>query len=179
MTALAAGENVALTLVTSKLTVGFGWRIIASNSPDPELVPAAVLCNAQGDALDTASLVFHNQLATPEDSLRYVTDGDEEQIDVDISLIPAEVHKVLFLLFVDPELRRPGTFASASNVYLRLADRAGNDVARFDLGPTPPSTNVVLLAELYRYASAWKFRALGETYDSGIAGVATSLNLGL
>ena len=172
---LEAGANTSLTSLNpllTDITVGFGWTVIASNSPQTELVPAAVLCDADGHAINDDSVAFFNQLSTPDGSTKYIVGTDEEQLDVNLAGIPANVEKVVFVVFVDPDVRKPGTFASVRDAYIRVADRDNTDIVRFRVPRTDEPVTAMNFAELYRYNGQWKFRALGDGYINGVDGVA-------
>jgi tellurium resistance protein TerD len=174
---LETGANVSLTAINpllNDITVGFGWSVIESNSPLTELVPAAILCGANGRALGDESIAFFNQLATPDGSTTYVIGGDEEQLDINLAAVPENVEKIVFVVFADPDVRKPGTFASVRNAYIRVADRDNNELVRFNLTRADTAVTAMNFAELYRYKGQWKFRALGDGYTDGITGVASS-----
>jgi tellurium resistance protein TerD len=179
---LESGGNVSLSganPMVSELVVGFGWEIVSSNSPAVELVPCAILCDKRGRAITDDSMVFFNQLSTPSGAVSYVTQGDLEQIEVSLALIPVEVEKLVFVVYVDPDVRKPGTFASVRRAYIRIADRDDTDIARFALDRTDGAENAMIFGEIYRYKGTWKFRAVGEGYVDGISGVARNFGLAL
>jgi tellurium resistance protein TerD len=179
---LESGGNTALNAANPLLTdlvVGFGWEVIKSNSPQSELVPSAILCDHAGKALSTSSLVFFNQLSTPDGSVQYVTKGDTDQIEVDLALVPAEVDKIVFVVYVDPDIRKPGNFASVRNAYIRVADREDNDIVRYDLHQAESSVTAMIFGEIYRYKGSWKFRAIGQGYTTGLVGVADAFGVNL
>lgn len=179
---LTSGGNAALTAANpllNELIVGFGWDVVASNSPASELVPSAIMCDAHGTAVTTDAMVFFNQLSTPSVALRYVTKGDQEQIEVSLALIPAAVDKIVFVVYVDPDIRKPGTFASVRGAYIRVADREDNDIVRYALERPDSAVDAMIFGELYRYKGGWKFRAVGNGYTTGITGVAHDFGLAL
>ncbi len=177
------GSNAALTAENPglrKVLVAFGWTITQSLGPQAELVPMAIMCGEDGLALSDDHLVFFNQLATPEGSLQFVGADDQEQIDVDLANVPESVRKIAFVVYVDPDLRGPGNFGAVKSSYVRLADETNRELLRFDI----PSGNqmqvkAMLFGELYRHSGGWKFRAIGQGYKSGIAGVAADYKLAL
>jgi tellurium resistance protein TerD len=91
---MIAGANAALTAENPGLTellVGFGWESIPSRGPQAELVPLAIMCDAHGKSLSNDHLVFFNQIVSQDGSVVFAGDSDTEQIDVDLSRVPAEV----------------------------------------------------------------------------------------
>ena len=179
---LEAGANTPLTAnnpLLDELAIGFGWSIISGNGPKVELVPSAIMCDTNGNALSDEHMVFFNQLATADGSVKFVTGDDQEQIDIALNLIPDNVAKIMFVVYVDPDIRKPGTFAAVRNAYIRVADREDNDMVRFDLVQPNSDVNAMIFAELYRHNGNWKFRAIGQGFTTGIKGVADSFKVNL
>jgi tellurium resistance protein TerD len=182
MSTLQAGANISLTKTNPLLddiVVGFGWNLINSNGLQPELVPSAIITDTENDALSDEHFVFFNQLATPDDAVRYVEGDDSEQIELNLSLIPTDVAKIVFVVYVDPDLRKPGNFGSVREAYIRLADRENNEIVRFELPNPDLSITAMIFGELYRYKEEWKFRAIGQGYTTGLAGVAKDYKVNL
>lgn len=179
---LESGGNAELNVANpllNELIVGFGWNVVASHSPATELVPSAIMCDAHGRAVAGDAMVFFNQLSTPSGSLQYTTKGDQEQIEVNLALIPAFVEKIVFVVYVDPDIRKPGTFASVRGAYIRVADREDNDIVRYNLERPDDAVNAMIFGEVYRHRGTWKFRAIGDGYATGITGVARDFGLAL
>lgn len=178
---LTRGSNASLTQLIPMLgtvVVGFGWRVIPSKGPAVELVPSAVICDAAGDALSDEHLVFFNQLATPDGSVRYVEGGDEEQVEVDLTAVPAAVDKIVFVVYADPDLRQPGNFGSVRSAYVRVCDRTGTEMVRYDIQDSNDiEVTAMIFAEIYRRRGEWKIRAIGQGYTTGLKGVASDFGV--
>lgn len=182
VTQLVAGGNTSLTAdnpLLKELIVGFGWNVIASNGPAAELVPSAIMCGEDGKAVSDEHFVFFNQLATPDGSVQYVQGDDQEQIDVNLSLVPEKVTKIVFVVYVDPDVRKPRTFSAVRNSYVRVADKEGRDIVRYNVDTDVSQSTAVIFGELYRYKGSWKFRALGQGYSHGLLGVAKDFGVDL
>jgi tellurium resistance protein TerD len=174
-TNLEAGANVSLTAINpllKNIVVGFGWNLIPSNGPMEELVPSAIMCDANGKAVSDEHFVFFNQLGTPDGSVTYVTGEDKEQIEVDLSLIPDAVEKIVFVVYIDPDIRKPGNFGAVREAYIQITDRENNGIVRYEVTQPNMDVNALIFGELYRYKGQWKFRAVGQGYSTGIVGVA-------
>ncbi|WP_425864053.1 TerD family protein [Arthrobacter sp. TWP1-1] len=183
MATLVAGANAALTAENPGLdhvVVGLGWDAIPSLGPQAELVPFAVMCDASGQAVSNDHLVYFNQLVSADSSVTFIDDGDQEQIDVQLGLVPADISKIIFLAHVDPEFRGQGTFASVRSAHIRVATADNRELVRFDLSVTNvDSVTAMIFGELYRHRDDWKFRALGQGYTTGLAGVAKDYGISL
>jgi tellurium resistance protein TerD len=180
---MIAGANAALTAENPGLTellVGFGWESIPSRGPQAELVPLAILCDSAGKSLSNDHLVFFNQLVSQDGSVAFTDDRDTEEIDVDLSRVPAEVAKIVFVVYVDPDVRGAGNFSAVRSAYVRVATRDNRELVRFTLPDGEArSVDVLMFGELYRYRDDWKFRALGQGYSTGLRGVAADFGIDL
>lgn len=177
---LTRGGNTSLSALVPTLgtvVVGFGWSVVESRGPAVELVPSAVLCGERGRALSDEHLVFFNQLSSPDGAVTYV-DGDAEQLEVDLDAVPAEVTSIVFVVYVDPDLRTPGSFGSVRHAYLRVCDRGGGELVRYDLeDDVGVDITAMVFGELYRHNGAWKVRAIGQGFSTGLRGVADSFDV--
>lgn len=180
MRTLELGQNVALNDLAfglDDLTVGYGWAITQPSGPQVELVPAVMLLNADGVAYAPDALAFHNQLSAGDGAV--LIGDDEEQVDLTLNRVPAAVAKLIFIAFVDPDVRKPGTFDTVTNAYIRLLDRAGTELLRFTVPAQPFGATAVNFGELYRHNGAWKFRALGDGYTGGVTDIAAKFGFSL
>ena len=48
----------------------------------------------------------------------------------------------------------------------------GSELARYDLSEDASTETAMVFGELYRSGTEWKFRAVGQGYSSGLAGIA-------
>lgn len=191
MGTLAAGESVGLTGQDPGLTgvmVAMGWTVEQASGPQAEPVPLAIVCGDDGRALTPEHLVFFNQLTTASPGVAFALPdsggngagdaADAEQVDVDFSQVPPDVARIAFVTYIDPEVRGAGSFAQVSGLHLRVVRPDGSELVRFDASPADPEeAQAVLCGELYRYEDGWAFRALGRTYENGLAGVGAEFGL--
>lgn len=177
---LELGHNISLSALAPGLddiTAGFGWSITQPAGPQTELVPAVLLLNEAGTAVDTDALAFHNQLSIADGAV--LVGEDTEQIDIALHAVPSHIAKLVFLVFVDPDIRKPGTFDTVTSAYIRLTDRVGAELLRFTIPAQPAGVNTVKFGELYRLNGAWKFRALGDGFAGGVAEIASQYGVAL
>jgi tellurium resistance protein TerD len=177
---LELGHNIALSSLApglDELTAGFGWTVTQPAGPQTELVPAVLLLNDAGTAVAPDALAFHNQLAIADGAV--LVGEDTEQIDIALHSVPTHVAKLVFLVFVDPDIRKPGTFDTVTSAYIRLADRTGTELLRFTIPSQPAGVNTVKFGEMYRHNGGWKFRALGDGFAGGVAEIASRYSVAL
>lgn len=178
---LTKGQKVELTKGNpslKKLMVGLGWDVNQYDSgADFDLDAAAFLLGADGKVISDAEFVFYGNLKHVSgavehmgDNLTGAGDGDDEQIIVDLSLVPANVEKIAFTVTIyDAEPRRQN-FGQVSNAYIHIVDEVGNtELIRYDLGEDFSIETAVVVGELYRHNGEWKFNAIGSGFQGGLA----------
>ena len=177
------GGNVSLTKMAPSLSavaVGLGWDTRSTTGADFDLDASALLCGGNGQVLSDAHFVFYNNLTSGDGSVEHTGDnltgegdGDDEVINVALSTVPAAVERIVFPVSIhDAEVRRQN-FGQVSNAYIRVTDSTtGRELARYDLSEDASSETAMLFGELYRHNGEWKFRAIGQGYASGLAGIA-------
>jgi tellurium resistance protein TerD len=180
---LAKGGNVSLSKEAPGLTavaVALGWDVRTTMGADFDLDASALLVGSNGKVLSDSHFVFYNNLASPDGSVQHTGDnltgegeGDDETINVELSSVPAEVEKIVFPVSIYDAPARNQSFGQVRNAYIRVVNR-GNDaeIARYDLTEEASAETAMIFGELYRYGGEWKFRAVGQGYSTGLAGIA-------
>ena len=98
---------------------------------------------------------------------------DDEQIKVNLAATPGEIDKVAFAVSIHEAESRSQSFGQVRNAYIRVVNQADNtELARYDLSEDASTETAMVFGELYRAGSEWKFRAVGQGYATGLAGIA-------
>jgi tellurium resistance protein TerD len=180
---LTKGGNVSLTKQApglSAVLIGLGWDERTTSGQAFDLDASALMLNAAGRILSDSHFVFFNNLTSPEGSVEHTGDnltgageGDDEQIKVDLVAVPAEVDRIVFPVSIyDADVRRQN-FGQVRNAFIRVINQADNsELTRYDLSEDASSETAMIFGELYRHSGDWKFRAVGQGYSSGLAGIA-------
>ena len=180
---LTKGGNVSLTKIAPSLTavsVGLGWDTRTTTGTDFDLDASALVCGADGKVLSDGHFVFFNNLKSPDGSVEHTGDnltgegeGDDEVIKVDLSTAPADVQKIAFPVSIYDAETRSQSFGQVVGAFIRVVDQATNtELARYDLTEDASTETAMVFGELYRNGAEWKFRAIGQGYSSGLAGIA-------
>ncbi|WP_411575002.1 TerD family protein [Streptomyces fradiae] len=165
------GANVPVPART--LRVELGW---SSGSGVPD-VDASALLLVSGKVRSDADFVFYNQPAHPSGAVRLDgrrTSGTAvtETVTVDLPRVEPAVEQVVLAASADG-----GGFRQVPGLYVRVLDAAdGTEVARFESRDATVETALVM-GELYRRQGAWRFRAVGQGYGSGLEGLATDFGI--
>ena len=176
---LQKGGNLSLTKTDPSLTrivVGLGWNPRATDGVDFDLDASAFLLNATGTVRGEGDFIFYNQLKSPGGSVEHTGDnrtgagaGDDEQIKVDLALVPADVDKVAFAVTIHEAADRGQNFGQVGGAFIRIINETtGEEVVRYDLAEDAGTETAMIFAELYRHNGEWKFRAIGQGYAGGL-----------
>jgi len=180
---LSKGGNVSLSKEAPGLTavlVGLGWDVRLTTGVDYDLDASALLCDESGKVASDRNFVFYNNLTSPDGSVEHTGDnltgegeGDDEAIKVDLAAVPAEITKIVFPVSIHGAEQRGQSFGQIRNAFIRVVNQAGGtELARYDLTEDAATETAMVFGELYRHGAEWKFRAVGQGYASGLAGIA-------
>ena len=187
---LTKGGNVSLTKIApglSNVSVGLGWDIRTTTGTDFDLDASALLVGPDKRVLSDAHFVFFNNLRSPDGSVEHTGDnltgegeGDDEVILVNLSSVPPNVDRVVFAVSIYEADSRGQSFGQVVGAFIRVVDRSSQaELARYDLTEDASTETAMVFGELYRNGQEWKFRAVGQGYASGLAGIAADYGVNL
>ena len=183
---LKKGQKISLSKESaglSTVTVGLGW----DESPKKKVFFArkekAIDCDASAILLRNGVLtgkddvvyfahlkhdsgsVIHNG-----DNLTGAGDGDDEQITVNLSIVPPDVHNIVFVVNIYKAVDRKQHFGMIQNAFIRIVDNRNNtEICRYSLTDDYSGSMAMIFGEIYKHNNEWKFNAIGQgTKDSGL-----------
>lgn len=177
---LSKGQKVDLTKGNpglKSIMVGLGWDVNTFDSGvDFDLDASAFMLGANGKCPTEKEFIFYGNLEHSSGSVVHQGDnltgegeGDDEQILVDLTKVPANIEKIAFTVTIyDAEGRRQN-FGQVSNSFIRLVDTNGGELIRYDLGEDFSIETAVVVGELYKHNGEWKFNAIGSGFQGGLA----------
>ncbi|MDR1378854.1 MAG: TerD family protein [Synergistaceae bacterium] len=178
---LQKGQKVDLTKGNSglsKIFIGLGWDTNKyDGGVDFDLDAAAFLLGDNGKVNSDSDFVFYSNLECPSGAVEHTGDnltgqgqGDDEIIKVDLSKIPAEISKIDFTVTIYDAEKRRQNFGMVSNAFIRVINEVnGQELIRYDLGEDYSIETAVVVAEIYRSGTEWKFNAIGSGFAGGLA----------
>jgi tellurium resistance protein TerD len=180
---LTKGGNVSLSKEAPGLTnviVGLGWDVRTTTGTDFDLDASAIVVGADGKVLSDKHFIFFNNLTSPDGTVEHTGDnltgegeGDDEQVKVNLAGMAPEVDKVVFPVSIYDAESRSQSFGQVRNAFIRVINANGEaEIARYDLSEDASTETAMVFGELYRNGAEWKFRAVGQGYASGLAGIA-------
>jgi tellurium resistance protein TerD len=186
---LKKGQKVDITKSNPGLTkifAGLGWD---TNKYDGgkafDLDAAAFLVGADGKAAAESDFVFFNNKTHSSgavihcgDNTTGEGDGDDEEIIIDLNLVPANVEKVVFTVTIFEGEERGQNFGQVSNAFIRIVnEQTREELIRYDLGEDFSIETAVVVGELYRNAGEWKFNAVGSGFAGGLSALCGSFGI--
>ncbi|PXW31356.1 TerD family protein [Nocardia sp. 348MFTsu5.1] len=180
---LAKGGNVSLSKEAPNLTavsVGLGWDVRSTTGADYDLDASALGINSAKRVVNDSFFVFYNNLRSPDGAIEHTGDnrtgegeGDDESITVDLQALSPDVESIIFPVTIHDADSLNQSFGQVHGAFIRVVDRADNrELARYDLSEDASTETAMVFGEIYRRGGEWKFRAIGQGYASGLAGIA-------
>jgi tellurium resistance protein TerD len=179
---LAKGNNLSLTKTDPGLQqalVGLGWDPRTTTGDAFDLDASALLVAANGKVRSGDDFIFYNQPSAKDGSVVHLGDnrsgageGDDEQIAIDLTKIAADVERVVIVVSIDQADERRQNFGQVRGAYCRVMNQSNDqEIVRFDLSEDAAPETSMLFAEIYRNGAEWKFKAVGQGYATGLAGI--------
>lgn len=156
---LAKGGNAPLLAGNCKVTL---------TARQTDIDVSAVLLSQDGKVRSDDDLVFYNHSA--QDGV--VLDG--QSVRADLSVVPGAVDRIVIVASIDPQ--GPATHFNADNTPQAVVD-SGSTQLTFMPPPFIHRETAAVLVEFYRRAGGWKVRAVGQGWDTGLAGLATDFGV--
>ncbi|WP_217145140.1 TerD family protein [Streptomyces sp. AC627_RSS907] len=171
------GSNVALADLSDdvgSVIVSLGW---ASPTGEGDADVSVLLLDANGKVRSDSDFYFYNHPVAADGSVQLLgktptADGSEDRISFDLTAVPSGIDRIVVAASRYGEAR----FGELEDVRITLADAAGEGLLRFAVDDAG-SVTAVIFGELYRRGEGWKFRAVGQGYETGLAGLATDFGV--
>ncbi|EFM10411.1 stress protein [Paenibacillus curdlanolyticus YK9] len=177
---LVKGQKIDLTKGRSGLTkvvIGLGWDPVEARGffgmkkkqANIDCDASVLMLNEQSKLTNEHHVIcFYNKQSPCQsvihsgDNLTGEGDGDDEQIMIDLSKVPANVDKILAVVNIYDCVNRKQDFGMIKSAYIRVMDGSSNEMVRFNLTESYAGKTALICGELYRHNGEWKFAAIGE-----------------
>ncbi len=188
---LQKGQKVDLTKGNAglkKILVGLGWDVNKYDGGNDFDLDAAAFCLGEnGKVTSDTDFVFYNNSKHPSNAIEHLGDnltgageGDDEQVKIELSAIPQNIHKIDFTVTIHEGEQRRQNFGQVSNAFIRvLNEENGEELIRYDLGEDFSIETAVVVAELYRHGNEWKFNAIGSGFQGGLGAICNNFGINI
>jgi stress response protein SCP2 len=171
------GANVGLSSLSTDVgpvMVSLGW---SSPTGEGDADVSVLLLTRDGKVRGDTDFYFYNNPVAPDGSVQLLgktptAEGDEDRITFDLTAVPAGIERIV----VAASRYRSARFSELDDLRLTLADTSGDGLLRYRVGDAG-EVGALLFGEFYRRAGEWRFRAIGQGYASGLAGLATDFGV--
>lgn len=160
----------------NRIKIGLGWDILNQAC---DLDASAFMLDANNKVIGDDWFVFYGQTTSPDNSIKHSGDnttgagtGDDEIIDITLSMVNPSVQKIVFVVTINEALEQGLNFSMVANAYVRVIDEQTNsEIARFALTDYYANVTSMVVGELYRHNGQWKFNAVGDGVAKDLAGL--------
>lgn len=177
----------------SRLMVGLGWDPVSTggkglfgsmfgkSSASIDCDASVLMLNENNKLGTVENLIYFGNKASKcggvkhsGDNLTGDGDGDDETIFVELSKIPTNIHKLIFVVNIYDCINRKQDFGMIQNAYIRIVnDSNKQELLKFNLSENYAGKTGLIAGEIYKHGNNWKFAAIGEaTNDPGLKSIA-------
>lgn len=181
---LSKGGNVSLSKEApglDEIMIGLGWDVRATDGKDFDLDASAFLLKSDGKVRADSDFCFYNNkdvggaVIHQGDNRTGEGEGDDEQIKIVLSKVPADVEKIAIAVTIHEGEANGQSFGQVSNAFIRAVNnKDNNEIVRYDLSEDASVETAMILGEVYRNAGEWKFRAVGQGFKGGLGPLASN-----
>lgn len=159
-----------------KFKVGLGWDSNASNTGEAYDMDASVfVLGENGKLLSDQHFVFYNNLQSPDmavvhsgDNTTGAGDGDDEQIQIDLSKISPAATEISFVVTIHKAQERRQNFGQIRNSFIRIIDASNTVLVKYELDEDFSIETAVQFGRIYKRNNEWKFEAVGNGMKGGL-----------
>ncbi|QNP72694.1 TerD family protein [Streptomyces roseirectus] len=174
---MAKGSNVSLAALSESadsVMVRLSW---VSPTGEGDADVSVLLLDGNGKVRGDGDFYFYNNPVAADGSVQLLgkapTDtGDEDRISFDLTAVAPGVERIV----VAASRYGGAGFGELEELKVTLADGSGEGLAGFAIEDAG-TVSAIIFGELYRRGEEWKFRAVGQGYASGLAGLAADFGV--
>lgn len=189
---LKKGDKISLKKpneVLNKIIIGLGWDQTTKKSGFFSLLfgeQTQVDCDSsaimlkKGKLASNNDVVYYGNLRHNSKSIIHSGDnltgegsGDDEQLIVELSKIPNEYDRVVFVTNIFKAKKRNQHFGLLKNAYIRVVNSDNNnEICKYKLTENYDGKTAMIFGEIVKENEEWKFNAIGEaTSDDDLSSI--------
>ncbi|MFE7575166.1 TerD family protein [Streptomyces sp. NPDC057521] len=174
---MTKGANVGLADLSDDAGTVIASLSWSSTAGDGDADVSVLLLDAGGKVRGDADFFYYNNPSAADGSVQLLgktpTDGgSEDRISLDLTAVPEDVER----LVVAASRYGGSRFGDLDDLRMTVADRSGEVLLGFSIGDASVES-AFIFGELYRRGTEWKYRAVGQGYETGLAGLATDFGI--
>lgn len=165
-----------------KVMIGLGWDAVKKeaglfDNQDIDCDASVFLC-INGKVTSKDDIVYFGNLKHKSGAVKHMGDnltgdgeGDDEQIFIDLTALPSQYDKLIFVVNIFKAKERNQDFGMIRNAFIRICDNEnqGRELCRYNLSENYDGMTAMIFGEMYLHNGDWKFNAIGQaTKDNSI-----------
>lgn len=179
---LSKGANVNLSKLApamQKIMVGLGWTKRQTDGAPFDLDASLFMLNEAGEVEGAHGFIYYRNKESQCGAVKHNGDSitgdketkkDVETIDVILAKIPESIKKLVIAVSINEAQERAQNFGMVSDAFIRVINADNQEeLTRYDLSEDASTETAIVLGELYRNGDDWKFKAIGQGYQKGLA----------
>lgn len=185
---LQKGQRVDLTKGNpglTKIMVGLGWDPVQSggggklfgglfgggaSSSNVDCDASVIMLGANDKLQHNKDVIYFGNLKSNDGSVQHSGDnltgdgdGDDEQVMIDLSRVPANIQKLVFVVNIYDCVKRKQHFGMIQNAFIRVVNPTTNqELLHYNLTDNYSGLTCLVTGEIYRHGNEWKFAAIGS-----------------
>ncbi|WP_026563834.1 TerD family protein [Bacillus sp. UNC41MFS5] len=184
---LQKGQRVDLTKSNpglSKIMVGLGWDPVQSGgggglfgglfggggAANVDCDASVIMLGANDKLQNNKDVIYFGNLRSNDGSVQHSGDnltgdgdGDDEQVMIDLSRVPANIQKLVFVVNIYDCVKRKQHFGMLKNAFIRVVNPGNNqELLHYNLTDNYSGLTCLVTGEIYRHGNDWKFAAIGS-----------------
>lgn len=163
-----------------QLRIAAGWDLKQFDGENIDVDLSCFLLNKNGKTSKDSDFIFYNNLKSADLSVRHLGDNldghgenDDEAIIVDISALPYDIYKIVFVVSIYMADERDQNFKHVESSFVRAVnEETDKELARDDMADTFEDATAVKFCEIERIGSSWNFQKIHEPAVKGLKEIA-------
>ncbi|MCF2903196.1 TerD family protein [Pseudoalteromonas sp. OFAV1] len=190
MISLQKGQGVNLSKDNPQLNrilIGLGWDARTTNGKDFDLDASAFLIGENGKVYQQPGIVGYmdgcesggnGSVTYGGDNQTGEGEGDDETIEVLLDKVPSGINKIVIAVTIYDAISRRQNFGCIENSFVRVVNQDNDNViCKYDLQDEFDIETAMIMGELYRVGTEWKFRAVGQGFENGLLGLCNAFGV--
>jgi len=170
--------SLSKDVVVNDISIGLGWSSSKYSEDEYDLDASCYILQKNGLTRYEDDFVFYGNKKSHNGSIVHSGDNttgssgnvDDEVIIVKFNELPTYAERIVIVVSIYEAERRMQNFGIIDSAHIRVVDNfRGEEILRYNLKEKFGNASAIKVAELYRDKSEWKFHAIGEGYEGGLA----------
>ncbi|MEH7109442.1 TerD family protein [Bacillus sp. JJ1764] len=166
----------------SEIIVSLGWNPVLNNGglfgalfgigdlPNIDCDASVIMLGKNDRLLQNKDVIYFGNLSSHDGSVQHSGDsltgseeGEDECIKIDLNKVPSTIQKLVFVVTIYEPIKRQQHFGMIKNAFIKIVNATNQqELLHFNITEDFAEKTSLLVGELYRDETSWKFSAIGE-----------------